>query len=59
MGTTPRLLLPRDNADVRASVEAVASDETWIYPACIVLLGGRSMPSIDARATWLRGWSRQ
>ncbi len=57
-GKTPRLLLPRDNADVRASVRAVADDAAWIYPACVVLLGGRSMPSLDARMTWLRGWSR-
>ena len=57
-GKAPRLLLPRDNADVRACVRAVDSDEAWVYPACVVLLGGRAMPSVGARTTWLRGWSR-
>lgn len=57
-GKAPRLHLPRDNADVHACVQAVDSDEAWVYPACVVLLGGRTMPSVGARTTWLRGWRR-
>ncbi|MCA9658209.1 MAG: hypothetical protein KC486_07685, partial [Myxococcales bacterium] len=51
-----RLLLPRDNPDVLACVRAVAVDEAWVYPASVLLLGGRGLPSVGARATWLRGW---
>ena len=57
-GTPRRLLLPRDNPDVRACVAAIAEDEAWIYPASVVLLSGRSLPSVGARATWQRGWGR-
>ncbi|MEZ4381051.1 MAG: hypothetical protein R3A79_06865 [Nannocystaceae bacterium] len=49
-----RLLLPRDNPEVRACVRAVAVDEAWVYPASVALLGGRGLPSTGARATWLR-----
>jgi len=55
-GATRRLLLPRGNPDVRACVRAVELDEAWVYPASLVLLGGRGLPSIGARSTWLRGW---
>ncbi len=57
-GEPRRLLLPRDNPDVRACVRAIAEDEAWIYPASVVLLGGRGLPSVGARATWQRGWGR-
>ncbi len=55
-GEPRRLLLPRDNPDVRACVGAIAEDAAWIYPASVVLLGGRGLPSVGARATWQRGW---
>lgn len=57
-GARRRLLLPRDNPDVRACVAAVAEDEAWVYPASVVLLGGRGLPSVGARSTWQRGWGR-
>lgn len=50
----PHLLLPRDNPDVVACVRAVARDPSWVYPALLVLLEGRSLPPPAARSRWAR-----
>ncbi|MCP3961562.1 MAG: hypothetical protein GY719_27285 [bacterium] len=39
-----RLLLPRDNPDVRACVRAVERDPVWLYPATIALMSGEELP---------------
>ena len=47
-----KLVLPRDNAAVRAAVDAVESDAAWLYPATFALLGGRELPAPDMRRQW-------
>lgn len=47
-----RLLLPRRNRVVEASVEAVARDADWLYPVLTGLLGGRDLPSAEIRERW-------
>lgn len=49
------LVLPRDNAVVRASVRAVARDPSWLYPALTALLDGRQLPGPEARREWFAG----
>ena len=54
LGTArPRLLLPRGNSDVRASVDAYARNPTWLYPITLTLLGGRELPPRELRKQWL------
>lgn len=47
-----RLVLPRRNRFVEASVQAVAADADWLYPVLTGLLGGHDMPSSDFRERW-------
>lgn len=49
------LWLPRENGEVMACVEAVANDPTWAYPALLVLLDGRALPSAHSRFAWTSG----
>ena len=49
----PQLLLPRENATVRACVQAVALDPAWIYPAWLAVLDGRALPPKSARQRWM------
>lgn len=58
-GQPRRLLLPRDNPEVKACARAVATNPAWVYPAGIVLLRGRALPSVGARSTWLREWANR
>jgi hypothetical protein len=50
------LYLGREHPDVQAAVAAAAKGDAWLYPACVALFGGRGMPAIGARATWVRTW---
>jgi hypothetical protein len=52
-GARPRLLLPRENADVHASVVTHARNPAWLYPIALALLGGRELPPGVLRARWL------
>lgn len=52
----PRWWLPRANALVVASRDAVARDPAWAYPARLALLEGAGRPSGPARALW---WTRE
>ncbi len=56
--TGQTLWLPRENADVRACVEAVAADPSWAYPALLSLLDGRALPSAHARFAWTQARAR-
>ncbi len=47
-----RLVLPRDNTVVRASVRAVVRDPSWLYPAVVALLAGRQLPGPEVRRGW-------
>ena len=46
------LLLPRDNAAVRACVRAVERDPSWLYPATAALLAGKELPGTEVRRRW-------
>ena len=47
-----RLLLPRHNPLVAASVRTVARDPAWLYPVLVGLLDGNEMPSEALRQIW-------
>ncbi len=47
-----KLLLPRDNAAVRAAVRAADRDPAWLYPAAVALLGGHELPAPEVRRQW-------
>ena len=47
-----RLLLPRHNPVVEASVRAVERDPDWLYPVLVGLLGGRDLPPAGLRERW-------
>lgn len=47
-----KLLLPRDNAEVRACVRAVERDAAWLYPAMVALYEGRALSGAGARRRW-------
>ncbi len=52
LGAGPyKLLLPRESAQVKSAVVAVAQDSTWVYPALLALLDGRDFPD-RARRRW-------
>ena len=50
------LLLPRNNADVRSAMAAVAADPSWAYPAALALLQGDGLPSLRGRNAWRNAW---
>lgn len=50
------LLLPRNNADVRSAMAAIAADPSWAYPAALALLQGDGLPSLRGRDAWRNAW---
>ena len=57
-GPTPRVLLPREDPDVKACVRAIATDGSWAYPAAYLLLERFARPSRDSRVQWFQRLSR-
>ena len=54
-----RLLLPRGSPEVRSAVAVLRRrGPAWLYPAAIALLGGRDVPPVGVRTTWLREWTK-
>lgn len=52
-GNPARLLLPRDNAMVRACVDALQTDPRWIYPVWLALLDGHASAPRGLRGHWV------
>ena len=46
------LLLPRENAMVRACRQTIAAEPRWLYPAVVYLLGDKGRPSESLRKLW-------